>query len=34
MKNKLLQNRIIEVRCEILQSILFDFRWSDKEDTD
>lgn len=34
MENKLLQNRIIEVRCEILQCILFDFRWSDEEDTD
>lgn len=34
MENKLLQNRITEVRCEILQSILFDFRWSDEEDTD
>lgn len=34
MENKLLQNRIIEVRCENLQCILFDFRWSDEEDTD
>lgn len=33
-KDKMLQDRITEVKCEILQCILFDFRWSDEEDTD